>query len=571
MTRTSRLTESLSNLLQRPTSLFGLACLVFLLLVSPWLLFFDPIAWPGQAHIARDPSAIYRLYSDDFAYVTASRTLSRTWANLFVPHNTHIVPAWRLVTWALVAWSGSVMNLPSVLAQAAYGILASVMLMTARLVARETGRAGPGLASMAAVGTTSVMASPVCWYSAGQTLWAGFSVLATLWYAQCWRRRPSVAALVLAAVSAALAGWFWSIGYVSGPVAAIYLWLDGRRRCRMAAMCPLCASVLAFIAAMAMGGGKIDSTVSFHGRTTREAARPLEGFLHTAQAIPENLILGNLGLKAQTTAAQGVVICLILLGGWAFHRGRGRGLGAFNPLECAGAALLLGSYMVEWTVRGYLPFRSLRTISLGLIVPWYDVVPQIGAVLFVSGWYSGPRTPSSQSALTRPIRPVHRKGALAVIALIAVLLILNRPRVDLLWRSWVPPLSRDEEKRFPILALRSMRATWLLLNRADWQRRHLKRLDQAQDVAARLGIGRDGIRAAIGRWDMPELPDVYDAAGLLDLPDRGKLTDPEAIRRALVPFVTKEDEPHPPWVPPGDPWPPRDLPHWTESDVDVSE
>jgi hypothetical protein len=35
--------------------------------------------------------------------------------------------------------------------------------------------------------------------------------------------------------------------------------------------------------------------------------------------------------------------------------------------------------------------------------------------------------------------------------------------------------------------------------------------------------------------------------------------------------VTKEGEPHPPWVQPGDPWPPRDLPHWTESDVDVSE
>jgi len=57
---------------------------------------------------------------------------------------------------------------------------------------------------------------------------------------------------------------------------------------------------------MALGGGKIDSTVSFHGRTLGEAARPVEGLLHTAQAIPENLILGNLGLKAQTTATLGV-------------------------------------------------------------------------------------------------------------------------------------------------------------------------------------------------------------------------------------------------------------------------
>ena len=61
---------------------------------------------------------------------------------------------------------------------------------------------------------------------------------------------------------------------------------------------------------MSLGGGKIDSTVSFHGRTTREAAQPVEGFLHTAQAIPENLILGNLGLKAQTTQSQGLILTL---------------------------------------------------------------------------------------------------------------------------------------------------------------------------------------------------------------------------------------------------------------------
>ena len=331
MTRTSRLVDSLATLFRRPTGPLGLACLVLILVTSPWVLFFDPIGWPGQGHIVRDPSAIYRLYSDDFAYVAASRTLPRTLANLFVPHNAHIVPAWRVLTWALVAWSGSLVKLPAVLAQAAYGILVAVMLMTARLVARETGRAGLGLAAMAAVGTTSVMASPACWYSAGQTLWAGFGILATLWYAQCWRRGPSIAALVLAAISAALAGWFWTIGYMAGPVAAVYLWLDGRRRCRLAAAVPLCASVLALLAAMALGGGKIDSTVSFHGRTPGEAARPVEGLLHTAQAIPENLVLGNLGLKAQTTPAQGVMISLILLGLWAFHRGRDQGILRVQP------------------------------------------------------------------------------------------------------------------------------------------------------------------------------------------------------------------------------------------------
>lgn len=549
----------------------GLLLLMVLLVSAPWMLFFDPIAFPRRAHIPRDPSAIYRLYSDDFAYVAASRTLPRTLANLFLPHNTHIVPAWRVVTWAIVAWSGSLVELPAVMAQAAYGILVAVVLMTGRLVARETGRAGLGLAAMAAVGTTSVMASPACWYSAGQTLWAGFGILATLWYAQCWRRGPSVAALLLTAVSAVLAGWFWTIGYMAGPVAAVYLWLDGRRRCLLAGAVPLCASVLALLAALALGGRKIDSTVSFHGRTPGEAARPLEGLLHTAQAIPENLILGNLGLKAQTTAAQGLTISLIVLGVWTFHRGRDQGIRAFNPLECTGAALVLLSYMVEWTVRGYLPFRSLRTISLGMIVPWYDVVPQIGAVLFVSGWCSGPRSAGSQRALAGPIGPVSYLGAIAIIGLMGILLVLNRPRVDMLWRNWVPALSRAEEKKFPILALRSMRAHALLLDRADWQRRHLRRLDQAQKIASRLGIGRDEIRAAFGRLDMPELPEVYDAAGLFDLPERGRLKDLDAIRRALAPYLFTESEPRPTWLASDEPWPPRDLPHWSNSDVDDTE
>ncbi len=256
MTRSSRVVNSVAASLHRPISPLGLGCLVFVLVTSPWLLFFDPLGWPGQPHIARDPSAIYRLYSDDFAYVAASRTLPRTLANLFVPHNTHIVPAWRLLTWGVVACSGSLPNLPAVLAQAAYGILVAVILLTGRLIARETGNTSLGLAAMAAMGLTPVMASPASWYSAGQTLWSGFCILATLWYAQCWRRRASITALVLATISAALAGWFWTIGYLAGPVAAVYLWLDGRRRCRLAAALPLVASVLALVAALALGGAR---------------------------------------------------------------------------------------------------------------------------------------------------------------------------------------------------------------------------------------------------------------------------------------------------------------------------
>ncbi len=75
--------------------------------------------------------------------VAGSRTWQRTVSNLFVPHNAHVVPAWRILTWALVACSGNLERLPTVLAIASYSILVAVMLMTGRLVARETGRTSP--------------------------------------------------------------------------------------------------------------------------------------------------------------------------------------------------------------------------------------------------------------------------------------------------------------------------------------------------------------------------------------------------------------------------------------------
>ena len=542
--------------------------LIALILTAPWALFFDPIAFLRRAHIPRDPIAIYRLYSDDFAYVDASRTLGRTLSNLFVPHNTHVVPAWRMLTWALVAWAGRLEKLPEVLAEASYGILVAVMLLTGRLVARETGRAGVGLAAMAAVGTTSLMASPACWYSAGQTLWAGFGILATLWYAQSWRRSSSPWALGLAAISAMLAGWFWTIGHLAGPVAAAFLVVDGRRSARRAALAPLAGTVVAVGLSLILGWGKVDSTVSFHGRTTRQAAQPWEGLLHTAQAIPENLILANLGLRAQTTPTQGLVLCGIVIGYWILRRYRQAGFRAFNPLESAGAALLLASFLIEWTVRGYMPFRYLRTVNLGMIVPWYDTVPQIGFILFIAGWCSGPRSSRSLPSRLPSIDRLSRRGAIGIVGLTAILMVLNRPRVETLWRNWVPPLAPAEQKMFPIQSLKSLRATTLLLSRADWQRRHLRRLDQAQRVATLQGIGRDAIHAAFGRLDMPELPEVYDAIGLLDLPERGRLSDPERIRRALGPYLFKEEEPRPSWLPKAEPWPPADRPHWSESDVD---
>ncbi len=97
-------------------------------------------------------------------------------------------------------------------------------------------------------------------------------------------------------------------------MAAVYLWVDGRRRCRIAAAVPLAATVIAVAVSLALASSRIESTISFHGRTVREAVSPVQGLLHTLQAIPENLAFGNLGLAVQTTPAQGAVLTLGLIG-----------------------------------------------------------------------------------------------------------------------------------------------------------------------------------------------------------------------------------------------------------------
>ena len=140
-----------------------------------------------------------------------------------------------------------------------------------------------------------------------------------------------------------------------------------------------------------------------------------------------------------------------------------------------------------------------------------------------------------------------------------LLIVLNRPRVDLLWRDWVPPLLPVERReKFPILSLQTMRAShscWIGRPGSDGicggSTRPSKR--------PRLGIGRDGIRAAFGRLDMPLLPAVYDARTARPARARGH-HDPEQIRRALGPYVFKETEPGPPGSLRASPGPRRSAP-----------
>jgi hypothetical protein len=51
--------------------------------------------------------------------------------------------------------------------------------------------------------------------------------------------------------------------------------------------------------------------------------------------------------------------------------------------------------------------------------------------------------------------------------------------------------------------------------------------------------------------------ELYDVAAMLDLPARGRNTDPAAIRAALRTYLLPDPEPRPLWIAPGEKWPPQ--------------
>ncbi len=143
------------------------------------------------------------------------------------------------------------------------------------------------------------------------------------------------------------------------------------------------------------------------------------------------------------------------------------------------------------------------------------------------------------------------------------LIVLNRPRVDALIRGTSPPLIGSEHEKFKITRLQTMRANAIQSIRVEWQRRYLLRLDQAEVVARRLGIGQDGIRAAFGHIFIPASTgrllmaqrELYDVAAILDLPAQGRAIPPAAIRDALGRYLVPDSEPRAPWLEPGEEWP----------------
>jgi hypothetical protein len=498
----------------------------------------------------------YQLRSDDFAYIAGSRNWERTVDNLFVPHNTHICPSWRILTYGIVQLAGDFTHLQFVMKIVSYLALVLVMLGTGHFVAHESKSLKLGFAATALVGITSIQRLSAIWYSAGQTLWAGLFILCSLILAQeAIHRRwhwlwPGVF------ISCWVAGGFWTIGHAAGPVTAIYVIAASKGRSRLFAIIPATATVTAIAIVLLFGGKEIDSTTSFHGRSTSEAFDLAQGFSHTCHSIVETLILANLGIESKMTNVQAISLTLLLFVFWLnWHLSNRR---AVTSLEWTGAALCISAYWVEWSFRGYFTWDSLKFI----VIDWYDSIPQIGWTIFVAGWAMAASVPSGihHDPRSWPVR-MNQTDGLVIFVSGLFMLVMHQAGVDNRLIKLVPPLTNFEieNNTFPVPYLQRLRATFIWDERSKRQQRFLAKFQVAEAIAKKSGWSIADISNAFGRVRMPGIPIVYDGAFMMDLPlSSTAKANPDTVRKALEPLLKIEPDTRPPWLLKApDLWPPK--------------
>jgi hypothetical protein len=498
------------------------------------------------AWLFADDLRYFVLVGDDFAYIANSRDWSITRAHLLAPHNTHVVPLWRLWTFALVVLSGRLEAMPSVFRAATYLGLVAPMVVVGHLAAREAGQPAVGLAAMAGLGISTVMKPVVTWYSAGQALWAGAAIVLTVALAREWSLKGGGWRLGLTGLAALAAPAIWTGGLIAGPAAIAYLWA-GRPSRSLGTISALAGvSAAAVLVLLVVSRRQITQTGIIWERHPELWPRPVQSLLHTAQGVVEALVLGNLGLDSVTTPMQAAAILTLLIGLWAWSRG---GLSRVNPLEAAGATVVLGGYYLVYFFRGNLPFSSLRPVT------WYHAIPQVGALVFAAGWWVAlrPAGASGRGGLTR-------RGALAVIGVVVAMVALQVPRGARMLLLESPPMSASEKLALPTPLMRRLRALYFKEEFHGRQLRALARLDKADRLAWQLGAGPETLRRVFGRVLVPGIPPaqiVSDAVGLLlPPPDNPSAPpDPDRLHLAFDDLFRTEPELRPAWLHPDEPWP----------------
>jgi hypothetical protein len=499
----------------------------------------------APAWVMADWLKVFSLNPTDFLYVEESIDAGKLARSLFVPLNTHVVPLFRIYTYAVVGLTPRLVDLPWTLLAASYLGLVATMLLSGRLVFQETGRVALAVGSMAGMGISTVMLPVLTHYAAGQALWSGAAIVAALLAASSWRHQGGKLRFAMTAAGVLAAPAVWSGGLAAGPAVAMGLWADGRPRCRRAAVVMILLTGLAAAVILLQSRRYIQTDAVVNEVHPELWPRPIQGVLHAIQSIAESTILNNLGLDAATTPLQAAVLLGLVALLWYASRGS---FWRATPLEASGATVAVVGALLVYLFRGNLPFSSIRPVG------WYYALPQVGMVLFAAGWWAAV---SDAAAGPSSGGPLTVRGMLGVLLFVAVLCAIQIQRSAKLQIEAAPPFAPSERARFPIPELQRLRAQFLSNEESNRLQRMLTRLDRVEAIARREGIGKGDIRRVFGRVLAPGIPENHtaDAASLLRLPEGETRHDPELVRRALGAWYRSEPMARPPWLEPSDPWP----------------
>ncbi len=483
------------------------------------------------------------LWHDDFDYISQSHTWPTTVAHLLEPHNSHVVPIFRVWTFLLVSIARRLPNLQLVFAAATYVGLVAAMLAMGLVVGRETRMTAAGLSAMALLGISTVLHRVVTWYSAGQALWAGTAILLTVALAQAWSRKGGITRLVAVALSAFIAPAVWSGGLLAGPAAVAYLTFAKERRPVRPALLLTVVSLISALLVIALAWGRIRESKIVWEPRLEVWPRPIQAILHTTQALVEACVCGNLGLEVATTERQAMALLFALI---VFHAWSRRGAGRWNSLEATGATIAVGSCLLVYFFRGNMPYRELRALG------WYHAIPQIGAILFAAGWWSAvcrAATPNPRITLAQ---------AAAVLLLVVVFCWIHLPREELLVIRSAPALPPGEAERLPTTALLAGRAHYYKGEFHDRQYRALVRLERLDRMLSRLNASPESLRAAFGWVSFPGIPDEHIGCDALSLltprsPNPDTLAELASHSAELVELLRPEPATLPFWLAPKDP------------------
>jgi hypothetical protein len=496
------------------------------------------------AWMLSDDFLSFSVFGDDFAYVGEARDAPTLIGHLMTPHNTHVVPIFRLWTYILTAIAGRLEALPAVLAFASYLALVAAMLAVGGLVARETRQTATALGAMALLGLSSVTFPAITWYSASQALWAGTAIVVTLVLAQSWAEKGGPLRFAAVVLGTLAAPTFWSGGLAAGPAAIAYLAAKksprGRRQTILLVGAVAFATIIAALVILVQSRRHIQSTKNVWEQHPDLWPRPIQAVLHTAQALVEACLFGNLGVEALTTPGQAIALLVALAAFHAWSRGEP---GRFRPLEAAGVATAVTSGLVEFLFRGNFPYSSLRPLG------WYFAIPQVGTVLFLAGWWAALRDV--------PPKRITRLQLAAIVGWVVLLCAIHVPRERQQLLANAPPFAPNEASAFPTTALRVQRALYYKNEFHERQARALARLDRLGRILSRAGVSPDDLRDAFGRVLVPGIPELQTSTDaftmLIPRPRNSRAIDALAAQRAeIAELLQPEPEPVPFWLDPSD-------------------